>query len=54
MKELSKKEMQKVYGGAISASWISAMFRGVTSVTDLGRYLGSSIRRFVDRNLCGY
>lgn len=54
MKELNKEEMQMVYGGSISASWISAVFRGINGVTDLGRYLGSSIRRFVDRNLCSY
>lgn len=55
LKELSIKETKKMYGGGgISSALISALSRGVTVFTDLGRYLGSSLRRIFSNNLCDY
>lgn len=55
MKELNKNEMISINAGAtISGTLINAICRGANVFTDLGRYLGSSIRRIIDKNLCRY
>lgn len=54
MKELNKAESQKMYGGNISATLVGYLLKGFNIFTDLGRYLGSSIRRIYDHNLCDY
>lgn len=55
MKELSIKEEKSYYGGGgITAAIISALARGINTVTDIGRYLGSSIKRFFDKDMCKY
>ena len=55
MKKLSVKEAKKYYGGAgISATFVSAITRGLNFFTDLGRYFGSSIRRIFNNNMCDY
>ena len=55
MKELNKKEIQKMYGGAgITASLISALTKGFNIFSDLGRYLGSSIRRIFSHSYCDF
>lgn len=53
MKELTKKELQSVSGGfSFNATFLNAISRGVNVILDLGRSLGSSIRRAVGNNLC--
>ena len=55
MKELTIKEEKSLYGGGgISASLINALSKGVNSIIDIGRYLGSSLRRIFDKNFCDY
>ena len=54
MQKLTKEDMIKISAGAVSASWISAIWKGLNVFTDLGRYLGSSIRRAIDGNFCKY
>jgi hypothetical protein len=54
MKELSIKETKTMYAGGISATLVGYVIKGFNFFTDLGRYLGSSIRRFYDNNLCDY
>lgn len=54
MKKLSINEQKKYYGGAISGAIWTAIYKSVNVFTDLGRYLGSSIRRFSERNYCNY
>ena len=55
MKELTKKEVASIYGGAgITASLISALSKGFNFFSDLGRYLGSSIRRIFSNNYCDF
>ena len=50
---LKKKELKQIKGGAsISASMINSFIRGINSFMDIGRYLGSSIRRFVGGSSC--
>lgn len=53
MKELNKKELMKIEGGfSLSGSIINAFTSAVKTIVDLGRSLGSSIRRISTNNLC--
>lgn len=54
MRELNTKETKSLFAGGISASMFSFILKGFNIFTDLGRYLGSSIRRIYDNNLCDY
>lgn len=49
---LIEEEMKNIIGGAITASWISAIAKGINSILDLGRSLGSAIRRIQTGRLC--
>lgn len=51
---LSKEELKQIHGGDISGSLVSSMVRGITILLELGRSLGSSIRRVIDGNICFY
>ena len=53
MKELRKEELLDVVGGAtISATLINAVTRAVTTIIDLGKTLGSAIRRAISGTVC--
>ena len=53
MIKLKQRELKKLKAGAtFSASLINALIRGVNSFLDVGRYFGSSIRRFIGGNSC--
>lgn len=44
--KLTKNESKTIIGGVrISATLINSLIRGVNSFMDIGRYIGSSIRR---------
>lgn len=50
--KLEKTELINVVGGAISASMISAIVRGINSFLDLGRSIGTAIRRIQSGRIC--
>ncbi len=53
MVELRKEELLDVVGGAtISATLINAVTRAITVIIDLGKSLGSAIRRTISGNVC--
>ena len=53
LKKLNISELKKIKAGAtFSASLINALVRGINSFLDVGRYFGSSIRRFIGGNSC--
>lgn len=53
MKELKKEELLNVVGGATwSASMLNALSRAVSTLMDLGRSLGTSIRRSISGKVC--
>lgn len=55
MRELSKNEMKSIKGGGtISGSLFSALAKGFNVFVDMGRALGSSIRRLVSNNMCDF
>ena len=52
--ELNNYELVNIYGGsgAISATMINAIARGITVVYSLGRALGSAIRYAFGKKYC--
>ncbi|MDD3453750.1 MAG: bacteriocin [Bacilli bacterium] len=52
MKYLSNEQLQLITGGSISASMLGYIVRGINSLLDLGRSIGSAIRRVQNGALC--
>ena len=52
--KLKDQELVLVVGGAINSQLINAFVRLITSVVEIGRMIGSSIRRVVSKNYCWY
>ena len=51
--KMNNRALKKLKGGTtMSASLINSFIRGINSFMDIGRYLGSSIRRIVGGNSC--
>lgn len=52
--ELQEKELSAIIGGGISinATMINAFARAISTVLDLGRTVGSAIRRIYSKNYC--
>lgn len=49
---LEKQEMLEINGGGISGTLFSSIVRGINAMLDLGRSLGSAIRRLTANRLC--
>lgn len=50
---LTNNDLLKIIGGVnITASFISAISRGINSILELGRSFGTSIRRIVGNKIC--
>ncbi len=55
MSELTKKEAVQIYGGVnLSGTIVTAFLKGIDIILELGRNLGSAIRRIQDHNVCPY
>ena len=54
MRKLNKEELLNISGGGISATWINAISRAVSTLMDLGRSLGTSIRRSISGKICSF
>lgn len=53
MSNLNKEEMLKISGGFNwSASFLNAASRAVSTLVDLGRSLGTAIRRSINGKVC--
>lgn len=48
---LEKKELLEITGGS-SASYITALVRGINSLLELGRSLGTALRRVFTGTVC--
>ncbi len=46
------KELKQINGGSISATLINAIVKGISLILELGKSLGSSIRRITSGNTC--
>lgn len=52
MKKLKKEELLAIKAGAISATYINAIAKGIDAILDLGRSFGTAIRRWVTDSVC--
>ena len=52
MKILTTEELKYIEGGAISASMLGYIVRGINSLLDLGRSIGTAIRRVQNNSIC--
>ncbi len=52
MKELDKNQLMEVTGGTITATLLNAIVRGASVFLDVGRSMGSAIRRFFSGKVC--
>lgn len=52
MEVLKNEELKNIQGGGLSASLITALVRAVNGLLDLGRSLGSAIRRIQSGSVC--
>lgn len=51
--KLNKYELKNIIGGgSISATLLNYIIKGFNSILDIGRYLGSGIRRITSNNMC--
>lgn len=50
--KLTEKQMKSIYGGSISGTMINSLVRGINALLDLGRSLGTAIRRISRNNIC--
>ena len=51
--KLNERELLEIKGGSLSASLINGLVRGISIICDLGRSLGSTIRRISENKPCG-
>lgn len=50
---MSKDELKTVYGGVnFTATLLSAIVKGITSIYDIGRRIGSALIRYKSGNVC--
>lgn len=50
---LEKEELLQIVGGiSITGTLINALSRGITTIMDLGRSLGSALRRAIGGTMC--
>lgn len=53
MRKLTRNEMVNLYGGAsITGAFLSSIIKGIDIILELGRSLGSAIRRGTGGRLC--
>lgn len=50
--KLTEKELLTINGGAVSAVLINAIVKGISLLIDLGKSLGSTIRRISENKTC--
>ena len=53
--KLTNMELKSIVAGAgISTSLMNSIIRGINVFVDIGRYLGSSIRRLISKEICPF
>ena len=52
IKELNNNEIKQIDGGSLSGTFINAITSGMKAVLEIGRSLGSALRRVKEDSLC--
>jgi hypothetical protein len=50
--ELTTVELQNTIGGQVTASYLNYLIRGASLLLELGRSLGTAIRRINSKKIC--
>lgn len=50
--KLNEQDLDKIIGGSVTASMLNAASRAVSTILELGRTIGSAIRRLYSRSYC--
>ncbi len=50
--KLSNEELIFIVGGTLTGTLINSISRAISALLDMGRSLGTAIRRIASRNLC--
>lgn len=50
--ELNREELNDISGGGISGAIMTSIIKGASFIFELGRSIGSSIRRIISRRYC--
>jgi hypothetical protein len=50
--DLKKEELLNINGGGISGTLLNSIIRGINVLLDLGRSLGTAIRRLGSNSIC--
>lgn len=50
---MEKEELLAIVGGSLSATMFGYLYKAVNSVFEIGRSLGSSLRRVIEGKKCG-
>lgn len=51
--ELEKQELLQIVGGfTLSGTFINAIYKAASTIMDIGRAFGTSIRRSISGNIC--
>ena len=50
--ELTKEELKEINGGSIPGALVTSIIRGIGQIYEIGRGIGSAIRRFVTKRFC--
>ncbi|MDD3341102.1 MAG: hypothetical protein PHN72_02750 [Bacilli bacterium] len=53
MQVLNKEELLEIKGGAITGTYINAVVKGIEALLEVGRSLGTAVRRWVEGSICG-
>jgi len=49
---INNNELKQIIGGTITATFLGYIVRGINSILDLGRSIGTAIRRIQTGKLC--
>ena len=50
---IEKKELMQIVGGiSITGTLLNSIYKSINTIMDVGRSLGSAIRRFIGGNMC--
>ena len=52
VRELQAKEMTGIVGGAITAAFINAIAKAISTIFNLGKETGSALRRLTSGSYC--
>ena len=52
MIEISNEELMNIDGGGLTASFLNAISRAVSTLMEVGRNLGNAIRRTINGSIC--